>query len=162
MQPDTSKQVADGLNGTVFLDPSVAQAVEASPDEPVVVRAVANGNKVEIVRRLHKSGEALTIHLQARRELQLNSTDEVQVWVRSVSEGEEPTIQDDRKPPTRTQETQCYVSVRGSPTYHVLRDESDEAALCGFQLPKDGSEYRRGENPGDMLEPCGDCESDLM
>lgn len=159
---------SDGINGTIVAPQSKIEAAGAGPGDTVQVLVEANGESVFLERKIHSSGNTLTIPLQERKKLGLNSNDPIEFWIDSVDEDPEQikeeseeavqkTLEDEEGEEEQTSDTEPIVRIGDSWTYHYLESEDEKETACGLSL--EGEEFQVGEDPGDFMTACHDCKA---
>ena len=92
-----SKNVSDGLNGTIFLNVGDVEAIGVEAGDEIRVRADANGKQTTATRKIHNNGTSITLPAERRRELDLDESDEVAIKIAPVADRR------DEPPEDRTQ-----------------------------------------------------------
>jgi bifunctional DNA-binding transcriptional regulator/antitoxin component of YhaV-PrlF toxin-antitoxin module len=154
----------DEVNGTIVVPQSKVKAAGAGPKESVRVRVEANGKTATMERKIHNSGNTLTIPYKKRRELDLEAGDEIEFWIEATHENptaagvemqETLTGQEESSLDRESEET--YVVIGSSFTYHLLETDDADETLCGLSL--EGEDTRTGNDPGDFLDGCPECKA---
>lgn len=154
----------DAINGTIVVPQSKVKAAGAGPKEKVRVRVEANGKTVTMDRKIHNSGNTLTIPYKKRKELELEPGDKIEFWMEAVDE-ESPatdkelqkTLTEEEKGTLDGEPEETYVVVDDAFTYHLLESDGDDETICGLSL--DDKDTRTGSDPGDFLEACAECKA---
>lgn len=151
----------DGINGTIVVPQSKVKAAGAGPQEEVRVRVETDGQALTMDRKIHSSGNTLTIPLDKRRELGLEPGDTIEFWIEAVNEeASDDRVQrtlDGKEQAQKDEEERAYAVIDNSFTYHLLSGKSNEETVCGLSL--DDKDTRTGSDPGDFLDACLECKA---
>lgn len=157
MKPEESKEVSDGLNGTLYLGERQLKAIKAKPGSTVRILAEANGRQVETKRTVHQSGNSVTLPASERRKLDLSVSDEVDVWVELIERESEDKGQSRGKSRTSDDDMddQLYVWFIGDEVFHRVESGDADETACSLELSE--REHKITEDPGGFLDLCKDC-----
>lgn len=153
----------DGVNGTIVVPKAKIAAAGAGPKDKVRVKVEANGHDITMTRKIHSSGNTLTIPYEKRQELGLEPGDTIRFWIESA--------QSDDRQPTALQETlaekeealgphnqeEDLVAIGGSFTYHLLKSDEEGETVCGAEF--EDEDARIFTDPGDALDACPECKA---
>jgi len=161
---DTETHGGDGINGTIVVPQSKVEAAGAGPKEKVRVKVEAKGQTLTMERKIHSSGNTLTIPLKKREELNLEPGDTIEFWIEAVDADEESgtdeiqkTLAEKEKEANGKKANENFVVIGNSFTYHLVESEDDEETVCGLGLEND--DIRTGSDPGDFLDACPECKA---
>lgn len=152
----------DGINGTIVVPQSKVKAAGAGPKQKVHLKVEANGKAISMERKIHGSGNTLTIPREKRRELDLEPGDTIEFWIEAAREEELPS--EEQIPRTLSEEEKSdeaeeedFVVIGNSFTYHLLEDEDADETVCGISFKDEN--IRTGSDPGDFLDACSECKA---
>lgn len=158
---NTETHGSDGINGTIVAPQTKVRAAGSGPKEKVRVRVEANGKTVTMERKIHSSGNTLTIPYTKRRELDLEPGDTIEFWIEGVDEGEanentrvQKTVEEKERV---AQQREDYVVIGDSFTYHFLESEDANETVCSISFGDEN--IRTGSDPGDFLDGCPECKA---
>lgn len=151
-----SKDVEDGIDGTLTITDGERAATGARPGDQIWLRVQHGEKEVYARRKLHSTGRSVTLPLTSRKQIGLKPGDKIRYWIDladvqrkdgqigdSNSSGEDP----DHDP---------YVLDEGDSglVYHAVGDSENET-VCGLDLTD--RSVRRFSDPGDVLTFCSEC-----
>lgn len=170
---EATKDVADGINGSLTLTQGDLAAINAKANSRIGILAEANGNQATTETDVHASGNSATLPIDTRRKLDLSPGDSFHIWIQLV----ERTPTDTSRTTTDSQPSGSSASTDGGTDsdvtssryglrfsggdllHHVPSHEAPETN-CGISLAD--REYDVSESTPqailEILDVCPDCD----
>lgn len=153
---EATKDVEDGVDGTLTIKDAERAAAGAQPGDRIWVRVESDGKGAYARRKLHSTGRSFTLPLETRKQVGLRPGDTIKYWIDLASANREQQTIDNSESDNAAGSDPYVVDPNESGlTYHVVSEDDRDETVCGIRL--DDRDVNRFSDPGDVLEICPDC-----
>lgn len=151
-----SKDVEDGVDGTLTISDGERAASGANPGDEIWLRVQHEDKEIYARRKLHSTGRSVTLPLTSRKQINLKPGDKIRYWIDLADvQRENGQISDSDEPATVSEQDPYVFDESDSDlVYHTVGDTNDET-LCGLDLSE--RSVRQFSDPGDILTFCSEC-----